>query len=229
MQLVVFNGSPRRKASNSRILLDAFFEGFTSVSKDPWEVHYLMDTKRNPAHLEAINRTDHILVIFPLYTDAMPGIVHSFFESLVRSSAASGKTLGFIVQSGFPESKHSIFVARYLEKLAKRLDARYLGTVIRGGVEGIQIQPPAMTRPLLGRFRKLGAYFAQNSEWDPQIVRKLARPDRFNRYRRAMFHFFNCIGLINFYWNKKLREHQAYDRRFDRPYEPAQEKIAKTL
>jgi len=204
-------------------------EGFSSVSQDPWEVHYLLDIKRNPAHLEAIQRADYILVIFPLYTDAMPGIVHYFFESMVDSGVAEGKALGFIVQSGFPESKHSIFVERYLEKLAQRLDARYLGTVIRGGVEGIQIQPPSMTRLLLGKFRSLGAYFARNREWDPRIVKKLAHPVRFNRYRLAMFRFFSIIGLINFYWNKKLREHKAYDRRFDRPYEPEQKEKSKAL
>jgi hypothetical protein len=27
------------------------------------------------------------------------------------------------------------------------------------------------------------------------------------------------IGLINRYWDQKLKEHGAYERRFDRPYQ----------
>ena len=92
MQYVVFNGSPRRKASNSRVLMEQFLRGFTEVRSETWETHYLADVDRKKEHISAFSNARHVLVIFPLYTDSMPGIVKYFFESLINQSFDADKT-----------------------------------------------------------------------------------------------------------------------------------------
>ena len=221
MKLVVFNGSPRKTKSNSTILINHFLNGYHDSTNHNIPVHYLAAVQKNSEHLQALQEADTLLIIFPLYTDAMPGQVKFFFESLSKVDT-KGKNVGFIVQSGFPEAYHSIFIERYLEKLAKRMEGNYLGTVIKGGVEGIQIMPPSMTRKLYNQFFELGKYFAATGKFNPDIVAKLRNPYRMSFLRRLTFRLLIKTGMANFYWNKKLKEHQAYDIRFARPYAPVQ-------
>jgi hypothetical protein len=126
--------------------------------------------------------------------------------------------IGFIVQSGFPESVHSMAVERYLKKLSQRLNCEYLGTVIKGGVEGMQIMPPWMTKKLFTRFRELGHYFALHNIFSPKIKEELQKPYKMSPASRAGFALFSKLGLTNFYWNSKLKENGAYAKRFDAPY-----------
>jgi len=218
MKLAVFNGSPRRKASNSKILMDQFLDGFRTISSEQFEVHYLIDIKKSIDHLKVFSQADYVIFILPLYTDSMPGIVKYFFEMLDKQTFKPEKKLGFIVQSGFPETNHSIYLERYLRRFTARIQCQYLGTVIKGGVEGIQIKPPAWNRSLYNAFKNLGEYFAEYREFDPGIVKRLGKHHHFGLFRRFMFAFFGFFGLTNYYWNIRLKEHGAFSRRFDTPY-----------
>ncbi|MCF8358134.1 MAG: NAD(P)H-dependent oxidoreductase [Prolixibacteraceae bacterium] len=220
MKLTVFNGSPRRKKSNSTLLIQHFLNGYYANADHNTELHYLANTAKTASHVEAFEKADTALIIFPLYTDAMPGQVKYFFEQ-IASRNTQGKRVGFIVQSGFPESYHSIFIERYLKKLSRDLSWEYIGTVIKGGVEGIQIMPPKMTRKLYNHFEMLGKYFSATGHFDPKIVKKLGKPYRFSPFRRFVFRLMLLTGLANFYWNMKLKGHTAYSNRFDAPYAPA--------
>ena len=97
--------------------------------------------------------------------------------------------IGFIVQSGFPESAHSRYVARYLEKLAERLGCVCKGIVVRGGVEGIQGQPALMTRKLFKSFYQLGKFFGHTRKFDDEIVRRLAKPEKLNKFRLSLLQY----------------------------------------
>ena len=218
MKLTLFNGSPRRKASNSKILMDQFLEGYSTASGESYEVHYLTDIKKSMDHLKAFSRADYVIFIFPLYTDSMPGIVKHFFEMLYKQTHKPEKKVGFIVQSGFPKAKHSVYLEKYLRRFTARMGCHYLGTVIKGGVEGMQIKPPSWNRPLFKAFEELGKHFARKGEFDQNIVERLGKPHHLSFFHRSMFLFFGFFGLTNFYWNKKLKEHGAFSRRFDKPY-----------
>lgn len=148
----------------------------------------------------------------------MPGIVKEFFEHIVQSTLHHPKKIGFVVQSGFPESIHSVYVEHYLKKLTNRLNCLYLGTVIKGGVEGIQIMPEMMTRKLFNRFQILGEYFAVNSIFSPEVVKSLRKPYKMSPLRRSVFRIMMKTGLANFYWNSNLKQNGAYNIRFNRPY-----------
>jgi NAD(P)H-dependent FMN reductase len=218
MNLHIFNGSPRRKKSNSKILADHFLQGYRDVLSDEVPVHYLASIKKSHEHIEAFKKADTVLFILPLYTDCMPGIVKIFLEQISGQEGMANKSIGFIVQSGFPEVHHSVFLEKYLHKWTQRMQCHYLGTVIKGGVEGIQVQPPRWTRKLFGLFHDLGKVFARTGSFDKDIMKKLATPYALSAGRRLLFRILAVTGLTNYYWNMKLKQYDAYGNRFDRPY-----------
>ena len=91
MKLTIFNGSPRAKSSNSKILSDSFISGFSASSNENPEVFFLSETEKFLEYKEAFCKSDMILFIFPLYVDAMPGIVKLFFEILENTNTENKK------------------------------------------------------------------------------------------------------------------------------------------
>ena len=220
MQLTVFNGSPRGKKSNTKILMDHFIRGMNQDQENEVEIAYLIHTKDAARNAELFSRSENVIIAFPLYTDCMPGIVKHFFEAL--SPYCGGKnnpSLGFIVQSGFSEPIHSRFVEKYLVKLTRRLECEYSGTVVKGGVEGIQIMPPWMTKKLFETFFQLGVHYAGNNVFDPELLDRLAPRDRMSFAKTQLLRLMGKTGLSNFYWNSQLKDNGVYDQRFDRPFQ----------
>jgi hypothetical protein len=93
-----------------------------------------------------------------------------------------------------------------------------LGTVIKGGVEGIQIMPPRMTKKLFSQFEQLGRYFAEFQSFDPNIMMQLRKPYKLSPFRITFINLMSKTGLTNFYWNMNLKKNNAYEHRFDKPY-----------
>lgn len=214
MKLAVFNGSPRAK-SNTSILLDQLIKGYEQAGGESYTLSMLKKRKDLQEHLQSFMEADTILIAFPLYVDSMPGLVKYFLEEIDQLDS-HGKKLGFIVQSGFPEAKHSEYVARYLDKFTRRIGAESIGIVLRGGVEGIQIQPPSMTKKLFTSFNKLGESLALTGVLNPKLIQKLQKLYEFKLY---------MIPLVNLilkgagsYWDQQLKENGALERSFDRPY-----------
>lgn len=220
MKLTIINGSPRGKSSNTKILVEHFITGFIPFDGEIQDIIYLK-TEKNEAQLkEAFLEAQNLIVAFPLYTDAMPAIVKAYIEILAPlCKVESNKpNLGFIVQSGFPEAKHTTFVERYLKKLSQRLGCRYLGTVMKGGVEGIKMQPLWMTKKYREKFELLGTHFAKTGEFNPTIMKKLAKPYKLPSGMRIGMRVMNFLGMLDGYWNKLLKENNAYSRRYATPY-----------
>ncbi len=218
MKLAIINGSPRYKSSNSNLLINQFLKGYGRLVSDSVPVYYIAGKKNREGLADVFREAQIVIIIFPLYTDCMPGIVKEFFEDIVGLEYSHNKKIGFIVQSGFPESIHSMAVERYLKKFSERLKCEYLGCVIKGGVEGIQIMPPWMTRKLFSQFQELGYYFAQNSSFSPKVRGELQKPYKMSLAKRVGFTLFSKLGLTNFYWNGKLKENGAFKNSFDRPF-----------
>ena len=219
MRLTVFNGSPRGEKSNTKILMDHFIRGFTDNNENTLDIAFLNKTKDTNLHVEKFRRAENVILAFPLYTDAMPGIVKYFIEALKPLCGQQGNPgLGFVVQSGFPEPIHSRYVARYLEKLAKRLGCTHTGTVIRGGVEGIRVQPGWMTKKLFSYFYQLGVAYANNGSFDTEIIQKLAPRERMSLTRKILFHLLRITGVANMNWNMNLKKNNSFKKRFAHPY-----------
>ena len=219
MRLTVFNGSPRVEKSNTKILLERFLEGYSQNPANSHELFYLR--KEEPSEMaEVFGEAENVLLAFPLYVDCMPALVKSFIEGLEPLCGREGNpAMCFLVQSGFPEAAHSRYVQRYLEKLSRRLGSEYLGTMVKGGVEGIQAKPPWMNRKLFGYFHDLGEGFGENGRLDRDILRKLAQPERLSGPRLAAIKIALKTGLVDIYWKLMLKKNDAFDKRFDCPYE----------
>ena len=219
MRLCVFNGSPRGRGSNTRVLLEQFLKGFEANGENRHEVFYLNRSRETERFRQAFAEADHVLLAFPLYTDAMPGLVKAFIEALEPFCGREGNPdVGFIVQSGFPEATHSRYVERYLEKLAARLGCRYVGTIVKGGVEGVQRRTDEANHKLFEAFYQLGQVFGETGQFDEALVHKLARPERFPKILGPLFRLILKTRFATSYWDSQLEKNGAYEKRFARPY-----------
>jgi NAD(P)H-dependent FMN reductase len=231
MRLMLCNGSPRGTGSNTTILMKHFIDGFTAVPGNTVEYAYLNNAKGHAATAAKCREADAVIIAFPLYADSMPAAVKDFIETLgagrKKRARRGGKPapeknppMGFIVQSGFPEAVHSRYVEKYLEKLAARLGSRYIGTVIKGGVEGITSRSEYFNRRLFMAFSSLGRHFGVTKEFHPITMRKLAGMERFPAFARGVLRLMIATGLVNKFWDEQMKKNGAFERRFDRPYRP---------
>ncbi|MCP4134705.1 MAG: NAD(P)H-dependent oxidoreductase [bacterium] len=230
MKLTVFNGSPRGKNGNTEKMLESFFKGFLENNNNEYETVYLYKEKDKTRALKAFKDSEHSIVAFPLYFDAMPSGVKSFIESLsvVRDQKdkpgkqAKKRTMGYVVQSGFPEAHQSRFLERYLKKLASRLGAGYTGTIIKGAGIMLEIQPldSAMNKKTLELFRLAGVEFGKTGTFDPAILKKIGSPEKIPLLMGLLIRLFIFLKIpfINGFWNKRLRKNNAFEKRCDRPY-----------
>lgn len=220
MQLTIYNGSPRGKAGNTEIMLKKVVEGFQAVSDaDVTWIHLNSRQQRDTAH-EAFPKSNLVLLGFPLYTDAMPGLVKEFIESLAPYvDRENNPAMAFMVQSGFPEACHSRPVERYLEKLTRRLKAPYAGTIVKGGCEGVHLMPEQMNRKLFTGLHELGTDLAQPGVLDSEKLRKLAKPERYSKIITPLFKLVLSLPIMQSYWNNQLKKNGVYENRFARPFE----------
>ena len=220
MKLTVFNGSPRGKGGSTKILLEHLISGFMTTAGNTYELAYLNRVKDSDKFTKSFQEAEQVLLAFPLYTDAMPAMVKTFIESLEPlCGRADNPSIGFLVQSGFPEAIHSRYVERYLEKLASRLGCRYIGTIIKGGCEGIWKRPAKRTKKLFEAFSQLGQIYGETGRFDEQLINKLAQPERFPKLIVPLLKLLLIkSGLVNSYWNSMLKENNAFKKRFAKPY-----------
>ncbi|WP_243141212.1 NAD(P)H-dependent oxidoreductase [Alkaliphilus pronyensis] len=209
-KLVIYNGSPRRSGSNSSLILKKVSESLA----DRVEIRDLNEENKWKQWIEAFKSEDHVMFFVPLYVHAMPSHVMEFIEKLQVSKGS----LSFFIQSGFPESSQSHFLEAYFQQLALRLGRTYIGTAIKGGVEGLQMKSAKAQEKMIVPIVRAIESIMHEGCFNPADIDKLGRPVRFGKVANIIFKIINRIGLINFYWDKQLRENNAYEKRFDRPY-----------
>ncbi len=210
-QLILYNGSPRLRASNTALILKAIAKAYGSkiVVRD-------LKQKRMWAEWAAEFPTDSAVIFaMPLYVHAMPSHVMAFLEMLQPSRGS----LGFIVQQGFPESSQSYFLEAYFENLTRRLQRDYLGTAIKGGVEGFQLQPAKEQEKILAPFVELVGAILESGQMSALTLEKLAGKGYLSKGVLILFKLLAPTGLINAYWDRQLKQNNAFNQRFDRPYE----------
>lgn len=225
MKLLVLNGSPRGRGSNTKILTDAFGEGYCETAAITAE-HFLGDLK-NPGSektqvicntiMEDFRNANSVFFAFPLYVDMMPGQVKYFIDRLEGNYGVQ-KEMVFLVQSGFPESKQLEPVAEWIKAWCSANSISFKGTIIKGGVEGMQSRGAKSIEPLKAFFRKLGAGYAKTHILDEGILTKLKRPRTFGPVVQCILHIMNFFGLTKTYWDEQLKQNEAHERRFDAPY-----------
>jgi multimeric flavodoxin WrbA len=217
--LTIFNGSPRGKKGNTPIMLKQFAQGFASTPGHTYDLYNLNRVKEVDKHAELFASAECVWLGFPLYTDAMPGIVKAFIETLEPLlGKKDNPPIGFLVQSGFPEALHSRYVERYLQKLTQRLGSPYLGTIVKGGGEGVRIMPPDRNAKLFNALQKLGRGFAESGTLDPEILPVIAGVERYPTFLGPLFKVFLRTSVASWYWDSQLKDNGVYEQRFAQPY-----------
>ena len=107
---------------------------------------------------------------------------------------------------------------RYLEKLSKRLGSPYLGTIVKGNGEGVRAMPAEANRPLFEGLQALGAGLAREGRLDPEILARLAQPERFPAYLGPVFQVFLRLPVAHGHFDEMLKKNGAFERRFARPF-----------
>jgi hypothetical protein len=228
--LLLLNGSPRIERSNSMKMLSRVAEGWERGGGSAPEILHLARKAGFDRALEAFAGADVVLLGMPLYTDAMPGLVKAWIEAIaprgpVAVSGSNNPTLAFLVQSGFPEARHSRPLERYLEKLARRLGSPYAGTIVRGGGESLQMMPEEANKKLWARLRVLGEQLVRDDRFGEVELNAVAGIEQFSTAAAALLSVASALPVLRYYlqyyWNMKLKKNGAWERRFAAPYGPA--------
>ncbi len=217
MQLAIFNGSPRGKNSNTKVLLDHFQKGFKENGGDVVSYDYLIKEKHLDEQVEHFKNADCIFIALPLYVFSVPGIVKKFIEE-IGNFDGRGKKIMFLVQSGFSEASHSDNAKMYFQTLAERWEMDYLGTIVKPGAEGIRMMPAMMTKKVFKQMTAFGKQLALAGKLEEPALQKIATPYEFSKIRILFYRFLQFIGVANLYWNMNLKKNKVFDRRFDAPY-----------
>jgi len=219
-KLTVFNGSPRGKRGNTPVMLGHLMGGFTSITGNTAEISHLYKIKDKGAFAKRFAEAECVLIGFPLYTDGMPGIVKEFVEALEPlTKRESNPPIAFMVQSGFPESAHSRYVEQYLAALADRLNSPYLGTLVRGGCEGVRLQPEKMNMKLFSALNELGRQLGDQGGFDQQTANTFSSRERYSPILIPLMKLAAKMPFMRLYWDIQLKKNNAYKDRFARPYE----------
>lgn len=212
MKLLIINGSPHGEKGNTGIFITQFVNGMKEIP-----MVSCIKKEKPEAIAEKIKNFDTILIVMPLYVHAMPGPVMKLFENLQVQNTGN-KSLGCIVQMGFPGSAHADYARRCMKQQAKRLHMKYLGTAARCGAAGTSMVPNFMNRKLFKDLEKLGSYFQETGTFHRETVQKLAKPYKLTKSQCRFNQFLCKTGVDHIMWNKMLRENNAFENRFDRPF-----------
>ena len=218
MQLTFYNGSPRGKKGNTEILIRHFLMGF-ETDLNSFSINYLIQQNKMREFVGKFQNSETIILAFPLYTDSMPGIVKEFIEALEDVKFYTDhQRIGFLIHCGFPEATHLRAIERYLKKLSQRLGIHYLGTIVKGGSEGLRVTPEKYNKKLFLRLQQLGSHFSRTNTFDEKLIRKISGKEKFPRFLTPLLKLLNKSGLFNIYWNRQLKKNKALDKRYEAPY-----------
>ena len=135
-KLIIINGSPRAKKSNSRKYAEVFklhYEGEI--------LEYDVISKKHKSLCEKIEAYSNILFIFPLYVDSIPAVLMDFLKVLEQYKIDNKPTINVLINCGFIEPEQN-FVAVEIIKLFSKQNGYPFGSVLCiGGGEAIKETP----------------------------------------------------------------------------------------
>lgn len=214
---VIYNGSPRGNHSNSKRIIEKIITGMKEQGAENIEVRNLINAKEHKIWAEDFSSAENNLFVFPLYVHAMPGSVMKFFEQL-KPINNKEVHMAFLVQSGFPETSQSYYLRPYLELITKRLGVSFDGTIIKGGVEGIQMKPDKANKKFYDQMEAIGRTYADKGIMDISLKKEYEKSEYLSKGIQLLFSLFSLTGLTNYYWDFNLKKNGAYEKRFARPY-----------
>lgn len=212
MKILIINGSPNGRKGNSEIFCRRFIQG---MDNQP-EIRYAAE--EDPAVLATdMDGYDHWLFFFPLYVNAMPGILKRLFEHLNPSEE---KKVGYVIQSGFEEAFQSDWLCAILQNFNRRMGYGDLGIVVAGGMAGVRYMPEKMNKKTFACLEQAGSLYEQNGVLHQETIQQFGQIYRYNEKQLRRIRFLKKFGLADIFWNSMLKKHNAHSKRLDKPFAP---------
>ena len=211
MKTLIINGSPNGRKGNTEVFCQKFASGMQAAP----EVRHIVE--EDAADLAAyMENFDHWLFFFPMYVNAMPGIVKRLFEQMQPDPQ---KGIGYFVQYGFEETAQSDYLRAILKNFTARMGYQDLGIVVAGGMAGVRYMPESMNKKLFGRLQMAGMLYEQAGAFREEGVRLFGRVHQYSKAQLGRIHFFKKLGLSSdIFWNRMLKSNNAFHKRFDKPF-----------
>lgn len=210
MKTLIINGSPNGKHGNTEILSREFIKG---MQLSP-EVRYIAEDDA-AALAKYMQDFDNWLFFFPLYVNAMPGIVKRLFEQLRPDE---GKAVGYFIQSGFEEAAQSDYLAALLKNFNRRMGYRDLGIVVAGGMAGVRYMPQQMNKKTFENTRRAGALYEQTGAFADESIKQFGQLYQYTKGQVKRLELMRKLGLTNMFWNGMIKGNKAYHKRLDKPF-----------
>ena len=114
-KLLIVNGSPRAEKSNSKKYAE-IFQSFWPEKADT----YSAVSQKSHALFSHIQQYEHLLFVFPLYTDAVPAVLLSFLKELETVPLTKSVKIHVIINCGFLEPKQNEVALSILRYFCKK-------------------------------------------------------------------------------------------------------------
>lgn len=218
MRLLIINGSPKLGQNNTAVLLESFVEGFKETKGNEVDILRMNNEQVCKNAIVDFELAEMILIGFPLYSYAMPAGVKSFIEGLEPLlGRCQGKKVGFLVQYGFIEAVHARPLEMYLEHISKSLCCDYLGTIIKGGCDGLSKNKNGYKKFRRGIY-EIGKYFGETGKFNQIQIDAYAAPEKQKKQNRFLVGI--ALKIINkVFWEKSLKNNGLnYESSFAKPY-----------
>ncbi len=218
MRLLIINGSPKLAKNNTQVLLKSFMEGFKETKGNEVELFRMNNEQLYKDAALRFEKAEAVLIGFPLYGYAMPAGVKTFIEELEPLlGKCHGKKVGFLVQYGFVEAIHARPLETYLEHISKLLCCDYLGTIIKGGCDGLSKSENGNKKTRMGAY-EIGKMFGERKYFNKKQLDAYSAPEIQKKQNGFLLNIILKI-LNKLYWEKSFKKNGVtYKSSFAKPY-----------
>lgn len=220
MRLTIFNGSPKHGSKNNTSkMIESFKDGFLKQEGNKCDIYKLNEFKNMDEAVDLYRKSEKFILAFPLYAYSMPGGTKRFIEALEPLCGDGMREIGFLVQYGFIEAIHARPLEEYLVKLVSTLGQEYLGTIIKGGCDGITNNPEAKnTKKILNGVYEIGEVFGKTGYLDTKLLNKFSKPEKQTVLSKIGIRFYAKLAN-KYFWSAELKKNGVFEDSFARPYE----------
>lgn len=221
-------GSPRAKGTSEVLgtyLLNKLFENGIEIEK--LRIYPLMKSHEGQGQLlSSVDRSDILILSFPLYIDSLPSLVTKALEMIWehRRSLEIPKKHQFVAISnnGFPEAHQNDTALKICRHFANESGMEWAGSLGVGGGEGIKLMLEFFKAKKLEKVSFVSkneiksldsiAEFLINSGAISQEVMEL-------RTSRPMPKWlYTFVGTL-FLWRRNAKKNKVWDKMYHQPYQ----------
>lgn len=149
-ETIIINGSPRAPRSNSKRYAEIL------KSKLITSTEYVNISKNNHNEIiEKINYVKDVILVFPLYVDALPSTLLSFLKTLENANLTNKPAVSVLINCGFLEYKQNDIAINMVKIFCKQNGYPFGAVLSIGGGEAILDTPfKSLVNIKIGAFAK---------------------------------------------------------------------------